>query len=250
MKKSLLIVLAVISMQSAFAQRVPHLPGERPGGPLPGGRMDLTMCLKTLDNAERRNDNLQNQVNEIMRTCNSNGNGNQREIEELRRDNQRLTFSVSDLQSRNDQLSYENMRIVNDNNDLRRQLDDLRNGGNRSLGFFSYAGCKDFAGNVDLKFIIGAEGRVNLESETSAKQKVAQSYSCTYGIAVVATEEIRSISTDNYCVAGCKDFAGNIDQKYIQSGIGRNVTEAQFNALKAVASKFTCTYGIKVQACQ
>lgn len=253
MKKTILLAIAVLSFSSAFAgpgdrERDPRFPGDRPGG-----RMDLAQCLKSLDNTERKLSNTQNQLDDVLRRCNQGpgqGNGNiQRENEELRRDNARLSGTVANLQSVNDRLTFDNSRLVQDNNELRRQLDDLQNGG-RPQGFFSYAGCKDFSGNVDLKYIASGEGRLNLESETNAKLKTSQSYSCTYGIAVAATEEIRNTQAVNYCVAGCKDFSGNVDQKYIASATGRNVTEATYNALKSVASKYSCTYGIKVQACQ
>lgn len=255
MKHTILLALAVLSLSSAFAgpgDRDPRFPGERPGQG-PGGRMDFPQCLKALDNAERRNTNLQIQLEDTLRRCNQGpiNNGNlQRENEELRRDNARLSGTVSNLQSINDRLTFDNSRLVQDNNELRRQLDDLQNGGNRTLGFFSYAGCRDYSGNVNLNYIASAEGRINLESETNAKLKTAESYTCTYGVGVAATEEIRSIQANNYCVAGCKDYSGNINSQYIASGTGRNVTEATYNALKAVSAKFTCTYGLKVQACQ
>ncbi len=253
MKKSFLLVLAVLSVSAAFAgpgDRDPRFPGQPGNGP--GGRMDFPQCLKALDNAERKNANIQNQLDDMIRRCNQGPqNGSvYRENEELRRDNARLSGSVANLQSINDRLTFDNSRLVQDNNDLRRQLDDLQNGGNRTQGFFSYAGCKDFSGNVDLKFIASGEGRFGLESETNARLKTSQSFNCNYGISVAATEEIRSTQAINYCVAGCKDFSGNVDSKYIASGNGRNITEATFNAVKAVSSKFTCNYGIKVQACQ
>ena len=241
MKKTILIALALLSFQSAFAQRIPGGPG-----PMPGGRDDLPMCLKNLDNANRRYDNLQNQMNDLLRRCNQSGpiNG------DLQRQNDDLRNQVASLQSFNNNLSMDNSRLQSDNRELRRQLDEIRNEGNRTLGFYSFAGCKDFSGNIDFKYISSGEGRVNLESETNAKQKVAASFSCSYGIIIGGTEEIRSIQPNNYCVAGCKDFSGNVDQKYIKSGTGRNVTEASYNAMKAVSAGFTCSYGIKIQACQ
>ncbi len=267
MKNTLLLALAVLSLSSAFAgpgDRDPRFPGDRPGDNRPGdnrpgdnngpgGRMDFPQCLKALDNAERKNSNLQTQLDDVLRRCDRPGPGNgniQRENEELRRDNARLSGTVSNLQSINDRLTFDNSRLVQDNNELRRQLDDLQNGGNRTLGFFSYAGCKDFSGNVDLRYIVGAEGRLNLESETNARLNVTKNFTCSYGVQVAATEEIRTTQSNNYCVAGCKDFSGNVDSKYIASGMGRNVTEATYNALKAVSAKFTCSYGLKVQACQ
>ncbi|MBC7714596.1 MAG: hypothetical protein H7177_14720 [Rhizobacter sp.] len=250
MKKTILIALTLLSFQSAFAQRFPGGPGPMPG---PGGRDDLPMCLKNLDNANRRYDNLQNQLTDLMRRCNQSGpvNGDlQRQNDDLRNQVAGLNGQVSSLLNQNNNLSLDNNRLQNDNMDLRRQLDDLRGGANRTLGFFSYAGCKDFSGNISLTNIAGGEGRVGLESETVAKQKVAATYSCTYGIVTGATEEIRSIQPNSYCVAGCKDFSGNVSQANIKSGTGRNATEAAYNAMKAVAGAYSCTYGIKIQACQ
>jgi hypothetical protein len=164
-------------------------------------------------------------------------------------------------------LRDENENLRRDNENLRAQIDEMnRDHQDRrdprdprgpqgpmpgpSMGFFSYAGCKDFQGTPDLKLIASAEGVFGLEAQTNAQKKVAASYSCSYGITAVKTEEIRSTGAISYCVAGCKDFQGNIDQKFIQSGRGRNQTEAEFNALKAVATSYSCSYGIKVQACQ
>lgn len=253
MKTPMILVLAFLSFQSAFADiREP----QRGGG---DRRDELPMCLKDLDKANRTIVDLQFQLSDRSRRGDGRmGRNDTREIERLVRDNQRLIeekIRLSDdnkhLLGENDRLAYENNRLLNDNRDLRRQLDDLQqNGRNQSLGFFSYAGCLDFVGNIDLKYISSAEGLVALQSETNAKQKVQADYRCSYGIKIAKTEEIKSSQASNYCVAGCLDFVGNVDEKYIQSGTGRNTTEAQFNAMKAVQKSFNCNYGIKVQACQ
>lgn len=257
MKKLIILALAVVSFESAFADvrepgRIgPRGPGPGPSGPGPGPREpgrdrdDLPMCLKNLNNANSRITELQSQLLECSRSRNP------YEVEELRRENQRLNELTTRLQYDNNRLLNDNNRLYSDNMELRRQLDDLQNDRNgRTLGFFSYAGCKDFNGKIDLKYIISAEGRVALEAETNAVQKMPSNYSCTYGIVVGKTEEIRFSEARSYCVAGCKDFNGNVDTKYIRSATGRNLTEAEYGALKAVAKDFSCTYGIKIQACQ
>lgn len=254
MKKTLILALAVISFQTAFADN--RIPGNGPGG-----RMDLPQCIKTLESSNRRINELQSQLIQCQ-TANRPGPGG-REVEELRRENRRLNETVDRLNSDNRSLSesisrlgYDNNVLVNQNNnllrenmDLRRQLDDLQ-GGNRNLGFFSYAGCKDYTGAVDLKLIQSAEGRMPLESETNATQKVSSTFSCSFGIAVAKTEEILNRDAKFYCVAGCKDYTGNVDTKLVKSGMGRNVTEAQYNAMKEVTKNYSCSFGVKVQACQ
>lgn len=256
MKKAFVLALAIVSFQSAFADvrvdvRLPNNGNNK-------NRDELPMCLKNLDNANRRINDLQSQ---LISCQNSNRPG--RETEELRRENSRLNEQVNRLNSDNRSLSesisrlnYDNNNLVDSNNrlmrenmDLRRQLDDLQGGG-RGLGFITVAGCKDYTGKVDTKYLQASEGRVELESQTLATQKVSSNYSCSYGIAILKSEEIRTTQANNYCVAGCKDYTGKVDTKYIKSGMGRNVTEAQYNAMKDVAKNFSCSYGIEVQACQ
>ncbi|AUN96745.1 hypothetical protein DOM21_18075 [Bacteriovorax stolpii] len=255
MKKVLVLGLAVLSFQALADVRVGiTIPGKN------GGRDDLPMCLKNLDNANRRINDLQSQ---LISCQNSSKPGGGREVEELRRENRRLNDTVDRLNSDNRSLSESisrlnfdnnnlldsNNRLIRENMDLRRQIDDMQ-APNRSLGFFSYAGCKDYGGNVELKQIQSAEGRVPLEAETNATQKVSSTFSCLYGIKVAKTEEILTNESRNYCVAACKDYGGNVDAKTVKSGMGRNQTEAQYNAMKEVARTNSCLYGIRIQACQ
>jgi predicted RNase H-like nuclease (RuvC/YqgF family) len=234
MKKSLILALTLLSFQSAFAQ-----------SRIRGGGDDLVMCLKNLDNSTRQNMDLQSQLSDCRRN-----NTNPREVEQLRIENRRLQEDVSRLQYDTNRLSDENYRLQNDNRDLRRQLDDIINGGNRIVSVFSYAGCTDFNGAVDLKYIRSAEGRNSLEAETKAKQTVAANYNCARTIAVVKSEEIKANQPPVFCVAGCTDFTGAVDQKYVKSASGRNTTEAQYLSVKAVSAAFNCAREIKVQACQ
>jgi hypothetical protein len=239
MKNTVILAWTILSLQTALAD-------DRGRGrePFPIRDLDdLPMCLKNLDNANRTVADLQFQLSEVSRRCDDRGRCS-RETEELRRDNQRLSETVN-------RLTFDNNRLQDDNRDLRRQLDDLQNDRRgRTLGFFSYAGCTDFTGKIDLRYVVSSEGRMALEAETAAKQNVASNYSCSRGIVTGETEEIRFTQENNYCVAGCTDFAGKVDQKYIQSGSGRNMTEAKFNAIKAVSKNFSCSRGIQIQACQ
>lgn len=238
MKKTFLIGMALLSFQSAFAQLIPR------------DRDELPMCLKKLDNANRRYDNLQNQLTSVLRKCGS-GDENKSELEDLKNENSRLNGQVSGLLSVNDRLNFDNNRLQRDNLDLTRQLEDIH-GKKRGLGFFSYVGCKDyFTEKIDLRYIIGSEGQSRLESETNATQSITSTYNCSHGVVTGETEKISTTKADNYCTAGCLDyFSGEIDSKYIMSGKGRNKTEAQYNAMKALRTKFSCQHGIKVQSCE
>jgi predicted RNase H-like nuclease (RuvC/YqgF family) len=239
MKKSLILALALLSFQSAFAQDADRRPRPRGGD-------DLVMCLKNLENTTRRNVDLQSELSDCRRTTTDS-----REVEQLRIENRRLQEDVSRLQYDTNRLSDENYRLQNDNRDLRRQLDEIMNGGNpRIVSVFSYAGCTDFTGAVDLKYIRSAEGRNALEAETKAKQAVTAAYTCARTVAIVKTEEIKLNQPAVFCVAGCTDFTGAVDQKYVKSASGRNTIEAQYLSIKAVSAAFTCAREIKVQACQ
>ena len=211
------LLIATLTLTSAFAQDLNGHPQENQC------RDQLAQSLQTINN-------LTIQLNQCIL---DNQNGGDRQ------------------DSRLDQALKENIRLTNENADLRRQITELQNDRNgHTLGFFSYAGCIDYAGNVDLKYILSAEGKFALEAETTAKQNTNTTYSCNYGVQIVKTEEIRFPQSNNYCVAGCVDYSGNIDQKFIKSGMGRNTTEAQYNAIKSVQTAYSCNYGVKIQACQ
>lgn len=259
MKKTILLVLALTSLQ-AFADRIP-------GGNGPGGRIDFPQCLKELDRVTRQANDLQNQLNTCLINNRNPGPGPVygREVEELRRENRRLNETVDRLTSDNRNLSESNARLSYDNNaltdsnnrlfrenaDLRRQLDDLQGGNNgRDRGFFSYAGCTDVYGTVDVKYIAASTGMFQLESETNALKAVQAERKCNYGVKVVETEEIRTGIERNYCTAGCTDVYGTVDTRYIQAGKGRNMAEAKFNALKAAQTSYSCNYSVKIQNCQ
>ncbi len=263
MKKAIVLLLALASLQSFADERFPR--PDRPGNG-PGGRIDFPQCLKELDRVTRQADDLQNQLNLCLINNRNPGHGpvNGREVEELRRENRRLNDSIDRLTSDNRNLSDSNARLSYDNNaltdsnnrllreniDLRRQLDDLQGGGGRDRGFFSYAGCTDAYGTVDVKYIAAATGMFQLEAETNALKAVQAERKCTYGVKTVETEEIRTGIERNYCTAGCTDAYGSVDTRYIQAGKGRNMAEAKFNALKSAQKTYSCTYSVKIQNCQ
>ncbi len=225
----LTISLSLLLCSSAFADM-----GDRGGrrGPFPGnggyGNDQLRVCLQDLDFTRTQ-----------LQIC-QRSQVDQRELDRLRFENDNLRKENLALRDRLDQASRDHDRDHRDPRDPR----------DSSLGFFSYAGCKDFQGGIDLKLISEATGSMQLEAEFLAKQKLAARFSCSFGISTVKTEEIRTNVENSFCLAGCKDFQGNVDLKFVLSGKGRNKTEAEFNAVKAVGSSFRCNYGIKVQACQ
>ncbi|MGZ3790274.1 MAG: hypothetical protein ACXVLQ_17205 [Bacteriovorax sp.] len=250
--KKVLLGLAILSTQGAFALERDF--------EIPGNRMDLTQCLKTLHNSETTINDLKLQLNQCLVGLPGQGQGRiggglERENELLKSEVDALRRDALRLNEDNSRLSIDNSRLLSDNRrqqdeifDLKRQLDDLR--GPRTLGFFSYAGCKSYNGSVDTKYLSSATGMFPIESESNAQIQTAKDYSCTYGIGVVKTEEIKSSNEANYCVAGCADYTGKVDTKYIIGARGRNLAEAEYNSMKEVSKKYSCTYGIKIQACQ
>lgn len=259
MKKTILFVLALTSLQAFADNRIP-------GGNGPGGRIDFPQCLKELDRTSRQVTDLQNQLNTCLINNRNPGPGpvNGREVEELRRENRRLNETVERLTSdnrnlsdSNARLSYDNTALTDSNNrlfrenaDLRRQLDDLQGGGYNRDRFFSYAGCTDRFGAVDMRYIAAGAGLFQLEAETKALQATQAEKSCNLGVKVVESEEITSGIEKNYCTAGCTDRFGVIDTRYIQSGKGRNMAEAKFNALAAAQKTYSCNLSVKIQNCQ
>ena len=258
MKKSLLVTLALaVTSQVAVAQ---HRDRDRDVF-IPGNRMDLTQCIKTLHNAETTIADLKLQLSQCRPGPGRPGPGREvierleRENEILRRESEASRRDVIRLSDDNSRLSLENNRLLLDNRrqqdeifDLRRQLDDLR--GPRTQGFFTYAGCKNYNGNLVTTNLAASTGLFPIESETNAQIEVSKTYSCTYGVKVAKTEEIKSSIEANYCVAGCANYNGQIISTTLSGERGRNQAEAEFKSMKAVAAKHSCTYGIKVQACQ
>ncbi len=278
MKNILLLGLAALTFQGAMAREF-----DRPGPeyPRPGERMDLTQCLKTLGNAETTISDLKLQLNQCQVSRPGPGPGFpgpgrgpgrierenemlRRDLEQARRELDSTKIELSRLAQDNSNLSLENQRIASDARrlsdenfslsrqieDLLRQIDELRNPPRPARGFFSYAACKSYNGNPDLKFISSAMGLFPIESETNAQTQTNKDFSCNYGTKVVKTEEMRSTVEVNYCVAGCVDYNGNIDTKFVLGARGRNQTEAEFKALREAQTKYSCNYGVKIQACQ
>ena len=260
MKKSLLVTLALaVTSQVAVAQ---HRDRDRGPVVIPGNRMDLTQCIKTLHNAETTISDLKLQLSQ----CRPVGPGRpgpgreiierlERENEMLRRESESSRRDVIRLSADNSRLSIDNTRLLSDNRrqqdeifDLRRQLDDLR--GPRTQGYFSYAGCKTSNGSVNNSYLAAATGIFPIESEANAQMEVAKTFSCSWGVGVAKTEEIRTEQEVNYCVAGCATSNGTVNTAYIVGARGRNQAEAEFKAMKAVAAKYSCSWGIKVQNCQ
>jgi hypothetical protein len=240
MKKVVSLALLCLSVSSLAQAQMRPGPGRGDGRP--GNDFEVRECRIKLDNARMETQALRDRV----LACESRGNLDQLIAENRDLKNQNLSL-LNDNALLRDQV--EKLRI--DNSRLQDEVRGRREEENRRpIGFFSYAGCKTYNGVLDLKYIASAEGTVPLMSETNAKQQVTSKFSCSYGIINGKTEEIRDREAHAYCVAGCADYQGNVDQKYLKSSTGRNKTEAEYNAIKAVGTSFSCSYGIKVQACQ
>jgi hypothetical protein len=236
MKKMMAITLvSLATMTMAHADYNPGRPGMpgRPGFPGGPGDGELRTCQFNLAR--------ELSVSQILR---NNLKDDEIQIQQLRAENFRL---ADELRKRDENRQSEEERRREED---RRREEERRRNENRSLGFFSYAGCSSFNGNIDTKFIASGVGSVPLMSETNAKSAVSKAYSCNYGVKIGKTEEILSNAPQVYCVAGCQDFSGNVDSKFIQAATGRNTTEAEYLAIKAVSSTYSCNYGVKLQACQ
>ena len=258
MKKKLLLTLALaVASQVAFAQH-----RDRGDFVIPGNRMDLTQCIKTLHNAETTISDLKLQLSQCRPTGPVRPGPGREVIERLERENEMLRREsevnrrdVIRLSNDNSRLSVDNARLLLDNRrqqdeifELRAQLDDLR--GPRTIGYFSYAGCKTSNGSVNNSNLAAATGIFPIESEANAQIEVSKTFSCSWGVGVAKTEEIRTEQEVNYCVAGCSTSNGTVNTANIVGARGRNQAEAEFKAMKAVAAKYSCSWGIKVQKCQ
>jgi hypothetical protein len=236
MKNFLIFGLAVLSLQGAMADdrrpdRDPRRPEPQgPQGPQgPGRGMDIVMCLKTLDNTQRDLSRAQNDLDMCRRTS-----VDPREVDQLRRDNTALNI--------------DNANLRNENADLRRRLDEMRPP--RQTEFFSYAGCTDRYGTIDLKYISSGSGFLPIEAEANSLKSTQTAFSCSFGTKVVKTEEIVYNQPVKYCTAACTDRYGTPDARYSVGVRGRNETEATFTALQKVQKEYACTFAPKVTACQ
>ena len=168
---------------------------------------------------------------------------------EFSRENFRLSSANTDLTSQVRQLTASNnalsLRVI----ELQRALNSIQSDGPRS--FISMAGCADYFGSIDNRYINIATGKSALEAETNAKVENQKKYGCAFGSKVSSTEEIKTQNRQaNYCAVGCLNFAGEIDGSYVSGSNGRNKTEAKFNAYRSLNSAFTCPVGSTVLKCE
>lgn len=142
-------------------------------------------------------------------------------------------------------------RLQSENDRLRLELATYENQTPVSYGVVCSAACVDFNGNTDMKYHEVATAPSQLEAELNAKQATQKKYSCNYGVKKVKCEDILTNNAQaKLCIAGCVDFNGRIDEKYLGSAKGRTLLEAESAAIKATQSKYSCNYGTKIQACQ
>lgn len=232
MKNLLLLGLALMTIQPTFARE-----GDRRPEFNKGNGMDLVMCLKTLNNAEFKIIELQEQ----LRRCSGNGSNNG-DIQRLREENSRLSYD-------NSNLSSTNYRLQEENRDLRRQL-DMSRPPQQATEVFSYAACTNSKGKADLRYVASGSASFRLEAEANALKAVQSKYGCSYAAVIVESAPVFSTQEVNYCTAACLNSTGVPDNRYSVGARGRNIIEAKFNVLKATQSKFGCSYGVEVQACE
>ncbi|MBY0414991.1 MAG: hypothetical protein K2Q18_12550 [Bdellovibrionales bacterium] len=235
MKNFLLLGLTFLTMSAAVAG--PFDRPQDPRRPGPGGGRDtafeLTMCLKNLDNAQRTTSDALREASNARTDLDQcrRSQVDPREVMNLRRDNQRLLDDVAALRR--------------ENQDLRIQLDQSRP---QRLQFFSYAACTS-NGTPDLSRVGAGVGMLQIEAEQAALQNTQASKSCSFGVKVVKTEEIRSNDPLNYCSASCSSN-GRPDLSRSAGERGRNQTEASYLALKRVQELYSCSFGAQVVSCQ
>lgn len=238
-------------MQTAMAQRLPR-PADPIDRPIRGDMaLELTMCLKNLDNAQRETSRISADLGRAqsdVRLAQSDAataraeldmcrrsSVDPRETDRLKRQNERLEREVTDLRR--------------DNSDLRRQLDDMRPP-QRPTEFFSYAACVDGFGTPDLRYIGAGMGILPIEAEANAMKNTQAKKSCSRGNKVVQTEAISFGQPEKYCTAACVDGFGTPDNRYSVGSRGRNATEASYLALEKAMQDHSCSRGVKVTACQ
>lgn len=229
--KSLLVFTSFLLLSSeAFSQRRPiDLDIDINVGSLP-------LCIKRLENARERVRDLQSR----LQSCELRGTDS-RELDFLRSENARLNSEV-------DRMRSDNLRVMDENRELRRQIDDLL-GRNRVDSFICSASCTDRFGSVDLRYLALGTGFFEAEADVNAKREVQSQYSCNFGVKLVKCEQVTSEVPRNYCVAACTDRFGSLDERYSIGERGRNLVEAETLALKAAQKKFSCNFGVKIKTC-
>lgn len=209
MKTIIFAMLALLSVQ-AFAQRNDRYSSR-----------ELTQCLETVKR-------LENRIDLMTRQCDQRGpSRNDVELNNLRRENQRL---------------------AEENRNLQYQIDDLL-GRNQVREFICVAGCTYSSGTIDTKYQQSATAATQLEAEFLAKKATQSKYSCSYSTKVSKCEEILSNRQDVFCSVACTYSSGAADEKYSAGARGRNATEAQINASVDLMKNYSCSYGVKVIGC-
>ena len=231
--KALLLAATFLLGSTAFAQHRPNRPIDIDIDINVGS---LPVCIKRLADAREKVQDLRSR----LQSCEMRGTDT-REIDRLLEENRRLNFEV-------DRMRSDNLTIMEQNRELRRQIDDLL-GRNNTSSFLCSAGCTDRFGSVDTKYLSLGSGQFEVEADVNAKREVQSAYSCNYGVKTVKCEKVTSEIPQNFCVAACTDRFGSLDERYSVGERGRNLVEAETLALKAAQKKFSCNYGVKIKSC-
>jgi hypothetical protein len=188
----------------------------------------FSMTTFAQDRCEMRIQKLQERIADLssqLRYCQI-GNPDYREIERLR---------------------SENFYLAEQNRLLQLRIDELEGRGRES--FYCSAGCVNTAGMVDVRYLAGASALTQLEADLLAKEEVNKKYSCNFGMKTYKCGPLRTDIHQNFCTAACTNSAGVPDQRFTAGGRGRNMLEAEVEAIKQVQSRWQCNFGIKVIAC-
>ncbi len=146
-------------------------------------------------------------------------------------------------------LRNENFRLREANRRLQRRIDELE-GNYPSNEFFCAAGCISYNSIIDTRYLMTATAFTELEADLLAKQATQQAYSCNFGVQTYKCEPMRSSEARSFCTAACVTSSGIPDERYLVGARGRNVTEAEVNALKDTHAKYSCNFGVKIVSCR
>jgi len=209
--------------------------------------MDLTMCLKSLGNAQTRVSELSTEKGELSRETLRLLSQNTDLREKLTSCERRVSApsnsaEIDRLRTQNGELSRENLRLLSQNTDIREKLNTCEK--------------RPQTSNIEVERLTRVNGELSREnarltsSNIDANSKIRQ-LTLTNSILsqkVIDLQKALDASRNTglrsfVSVAGCTDILGNVGNNYTAISSGRSVLEAETNAKKELGKKYTCTYG-------